>query len=149
MHTLCVIVGRNPEDIKEKAERQHHIGNWDWFSYGGRYCRRIPVNKNVKTDNFFTFDTGMVENLVNFNGDTENFATPPSGWQPQTECKYVSAARARNIKWEEADLMYVLGGLQNVRMPYSFIIDEDEIIVEHETLNQRFLYDYLKEHPGY
>ena len=140
MHALCTVVAKSREAINRIIEDMAESGQWDYGIIGGRYDRLIPVGHKVKDyqpRNFPFNDTEMyAENGFPFPGRENNF-----------DCKYVSIARIRNVKWGEVGRMETLG-IPTITNPHSYILGSDngidhsdEIFVTEDTTAA--LCDYL------
>ena len=133
MHCFCLIIHKKKRDLTELFEDwcDENVGHWDYAMIGGRYAGVIPVSLAVKPVGH------QVEAPTRFNN-------PDYGANP--ECKYVSMARVRNVRLEEAAAMEGEHEI-SVLHPYSFAIvdyeyDHDEPI-EIELARDTDMYDIL------
>jgi hypothetical protein len=118
MHALCTVVAKSINNIHRFIDDRCEHGDWDYASIGGRYDRIIPVSKNTRDyyDNInFPFnDEGYAENGFPFHVIPNN-----------TELKYVSLARVRNIKRDEVARLEE-HHLINPFHPYSYILETED-----------------------
>ena len=139
MHALCTVVAKRIEDIQDIMDAKCDEGCWDYATIGGRYDRIIPVSPNTKDifegHNFPFNHDDYAENGFPFHNIGNNL-----------NCKYVSAARVRNINRDEVKRLDD-AHLINPLNPYSYILDGefDNAEMTVEINGQGALLNYIND----